>query len=255
MSAKNKPLISIIMPVYNAERFLHETIKTVKKQTYNNWELIMIDDVSSDKSADIIKRYIKSDCRIKLIQQPINSGAAKARNTGINKARGRYIAFLDADDLWHPEKLSIQLKFMQDNNHAFTYTNYEFTDEHGIPNGKISRSPDKISYGTALKKSYIFTSTVVADTFVIKKEDIMMTDYKMGEDITTWWRLLSKYGEAHGINKVLSYYRRTSGSLSSNKLKAAKWRWYLYRKHENINIVKSSYYFMHYVHNAIRRRI
>lgn len=248
MSTKNKPLISIIVPVYNAERFLHETIKTVKKQTYNNWELIMIDDVSSDKSADIIKRYIKSDCRIKLIQQPINSGAAKARNTGINKARGRYIAFLDADDLWHPEKLSIQLKFMQDNNHAFTYTNYEFTDEHGIPNGKISRSPDKISYGTALKKSYIFTSTVVADTFVIKKEDIMMTDYKMGEDITTWWRLLSKYGEAH-------YYRRTSGSLSSNKLKAAKWRWYLYRKHENINIVKSSYYFMHYVHNAIRRRV
>lgn len=211
MSTKNKPLISIIVPVYNAERFLHETIKTVKHQTYDNWELIMIDDVSSDKSADIIKRYIKSDRRIKLIQQPINGGAAKARNTGINKARGRYIAFLDADDLWHPEKLSIQLKFMQDNNHAFTYTNYEFTDEHGIPNGKISRSPDKISYGTALKKSYIFTSTVMTDTFVIKKEDILMTDYKMGEDITTWWRLLSEYGEAHGINKVLSYYRRIQG--------------------------------------------
>lgn len=251
----SKPLVSIVVPVYNAEQFISDTIKTVKDQSYKNWELLLIDDSSQDDSVKIIKKHTRKDKRIKLLRQPKNQGAAKARNRGISVAKGRYIAFLDADDLWHPNKLSIQVEFAQKNNYAFTFTGYEFADEKGSPLGKIADIPGRISHKEALKKSYISTITVLIDTEKIKKNDMSMKDYSIGEDITTWWKLLETYGDAHGIQKPLAYYRRTKGSLSADKIAAAKGRWYLYRKHKKFGFIKSGYYFLHYIHNAIKRRV
>lgn len=146
MATSKQPLVSIVVPVYNAARFLPDTIQTVKEQTYKNWELIFIDDVSSDDSVALIKKAAKLDSRIKIKQLPKNSGAATARNTGIDLSTGDYLAFLDADDLWDKNKLKKQIDFMKKELSSFSYTGYEFADEDGRPNGKIVRVPARISY-------------------------------------------------------------------------------------------------------------
>ena len=139
-------LISIIVPVYNSEKFIGDTIKTVEQQTYKNWELILVNDCSTDNSTSIIEEQIKKDNRIKLINLQENSGAAIARNNGIEEAKGRYIAFLDADDFWDKEKLKEQISFMKENNYAFTFTGYEFSDENGKKTGKRVNVPEKLTY-------------------------------------------------------------------------------------------------------------
>ncbi len=249
----NEDLVSIIVPVYNAEEFINDTIKTVQDQTYKNWELIMIDDCSTDRSTEQILKY-KSD-KIKLIKLKKNSGAAICRNTGIKEAKGRYIAFLDADDLWKKEKLEVQLEFMKDKKCAFSFTGYEFADKDGVGNGKIVKVPEKINYKQALKNTTIWTSTVMFNMNKLKKEDIYMPDVKRGQDTATWWKVLKTGVEAYGLNKNLSIYRRSTGTLSSNKFKALKRTWDLYRNVERLNIFYSLYNFLWYCFNAARRRI
>lgn len=249
----NEDLVSIIVPVYNAEEFINDTIKTVQDQTYKNWELIMIDDCSTDRSTEQILKY-KSD-KIKLIKLKKNSGAAICRNTGIKEAKGRYIAFLDADDLWKKEKLEVQLEFMKDKKCAFSFTGYEFADKDGVGNGKIVKVPEKINYKQALKNTTIWTSTVMFNMNKLKKEDIYMLDVKRGQDTATWWKVLKTGVEAYGLNKNLSIYRRSTGTLSSNKFKALKRTWDLYRNVERLNIFYSLYNFLWYCFNAARRRI
>ena len=249
----NEDLVSIIVPVYNAEEFINDTIKTVQDQTYKNWELIMIDDCSTDRSTEQILKY-KSD-KIKLIKLKKNSGAAICRNTGTKEAKGRYIAFLDADDLWKKEKLEVQLKFMKDKKCAFSFTGYEFADKDGVGNGKIVKVPEKINYKQALKNTTIWTSTVMFNMNKLKKEDIYMPDVKRGQDTATWWKVLKTGVEAYGLNKNLSIYRISTGTLSSNKFKALKRTWDLYRNVERLNIFYSLYNFLWYCFNAARRRI
>lgn len=249
----NEDLVSIIVPVYNAEEFINDTIKTVQDQTYKNWELIMIDDCSTDRSTEQILKY-KSD-KIKLIKLKKNSGAAICRNTGIKEAKGRYIAFLDADDLWKKEKLEVQLEFMKEKKCAFSFTGYEFADKDGVGNGKIVKVPEKINYKQALKNTTIWTSTVMFNMNKLKKEDIYMPDVKRGQDTATWWKVLKTGVEAYGLNKNLSIYRRSTGTLSSNKFKALKRTWDLYRNVERLNIFYSLYNFLWYCFNAARRRI
>ncbi len=248
-------LVSIIVPVYNSEKFMNETIKTVKEQTYKNWELLLINDCSIDNSKKVIEEYENKDKRIKLINLENNSGAAIARNTGIEQAKGKYIAFLDADDLWNKEKLEKQIKFMQEKYCAFSFTGYEFADENGKGNGKIVNVPEKINYKQALKNTTIWTSTVVFDVDKLGKELIQMPNVKRGQDTATWWKVLKQIDSAYGINEVLSYYRRTNDSLSANKLKALKRTWNLYRNVEHLNVFYSFYNFCWYCFNAIKRRI
>lgn len=250
-----KDLISIVVPVYNAEKFLTDTINTVFSQTYENWELIFVDDKSTDNSVEIVNEYIQKNNNIKLIQNKENSGAAISRNKGIDEAKGKYIAFLDADDLWKKDKLEKQIKFMKENEYDFTFTGYEFADENGIPNGKKVIVPSKINYKKALKNTIIWTSTVMFNMNKLKKEDIYMPDVKRGQDTATWWKVLSTGVNAYGIDEVLSYYRRTNKSLSANKLKALKRTWNLYRNVEHLNIFYSFYNFCWYCFNAIKRRI
>lgn len=246
-------LVSIVVPVYNAERFLDETINTVLNQTYTNWELILVNDCSTDNSVNVIKKY--KDKRIKLINNKTNSKAAISRNNGITKAKGRYICFLDADDLWDNKKLEKQVNFIKEKDCAFSFTGYEFADENGKPNGKKVFIPEKIDYSQALKNTTIWTSTVMFDMNKLSKEDIYMPNVPRGQDTATWWKVLKKIDYAYGLNEILSFYRRTNESLSSNKLVALKRTWNLYRNVEHLNILKSSYNFIWYCFNAIKRRI
>jgi teichuronic acid biosynthesis glycosyltransferase TuaG len=249
------PLISIIIPVYNATRFLDETVKTIQNQTYTNWEAIFIDDCSTDNSEEIIKRYQLTDPRIKLYKNETNSYAAITRNKGIDESIGRYIAFLDADDLWVPCKLEKQITFMLHRDCAFSFTGYEFADKNGIPNGKKVNVPTRICYNQALKNTIIWTSTVMFDMSKLTKEQIYMPNVRRGQDTATWWKVLRIIDFAYGLNELLSYYRRTSDSLSSNKFTAVKRTWYLYRNVESLNALASAYYFIFYVYRAVWRRV
>lgn len=234
---------------------MKDTISTIKEQTYSNWEVWFVNDCSTDKSEEIIKKYLADDKRINLISLTENSGAAVARNIGIKNANGRYIAFLDSDDLWMKEKLETQVKVMKKNNYSFTYTNYGFTNEDGAKNGKIVNVPKSLNYKQALRNTTIFTSTVMFDCTQLGKELCMMPNVRRGQDTATWWKVLKTGVIAHGICEELSLYRRSSNTLSSNKIKALKRTWNLYRNIEKFNIAYSSYCFLGYVFNAIKRRI
>ena len=250
----NRCIVSVIVPVYNAAEFIEETIRTVQAQSLGEWELLLVDDCSNDNSCDIIERYMALDSRIQLIRQEKNGGAAAARNTGVLKARGRYICFLDADDLWESDKLSSELAFMEERGAGFAFTGYEFADEQGMGLGKTVHVPQTISYRQALKNTTIFTSTVMIDTDKIDREDIYMPQIE-SEDTATWWHILKKYGAGYGLDRALVKYRRSVGTLSSNKLVAIRRIWNLYRRQEGLSIIKSLYCMCFWAIRAVLRRI
>ena len=256
-TGRHQPLVSIVTPVHNGKDFFAETIETVSAQSYKNWEWIIVDDKSDDGTPEMIKKTIKDKKldNVRLIQLKENSGAAKARNTGIQASKGEYLCFLDADDLWDKEKLSKQVAFMQVGDYAFSFTGYEFADAEGKPNGKVVSVPEKISYKQALKNTTIWTSTVMFDMDKLSKEDVLMPDVRRGQDTATWWKVLKKIDYAYGLNEVLSFYRRSAGSLSSNKLTALKRTWNLYRNVEHLGFCRSCGCFVVYCFNAVKRRV
>ena len=212
----NEPLVSIITPVYNAERFLSDTIKSVQNQTYKNWEILLIDDCSKDNSAQIIKEFQKYDNRIKYIKLKKNSGASVSRNEGIRNAKGRFIAFVDSDDIWKPEKLEIQIKYMLKENLGFTFTSYRYMKENGELTNKIAKAPSKINYNGLLKNTIIGCSTVVIDREIVDYFEMPLV--RRGQDTATWLQILRKEKYAYGIEQDLVNYRLVGESLSSNKI-------------------------------------
>lgn len=246
--------VSIIVPVYNAQAFLEETIRAVQAQEVTEWELLLVDDCSTDGSRQLIEQYAEADQRIKPVLQSENHGAATARNRGVDEAQGRYIAFLDADDLWRQERLSAELAYMQQMNAGFVFSGYEFADEKGIGTGKIVRVPKTLNYRQALKNTTIFTSTVLFDTTKISKELIKMPLVK-SEDTAAWWNILRHGYTAYGLDENLVLYRRSTGTLSSNKLEAIRRIWHLYRRVEGLGLLYSLYNFMFYAVRAVLRRV
>lgn len=246
-------LVSIVTPVYNSEKFISETIDSIQNQTYKHWELILVDDCSSDNSYDIISEYIKNDKRIRYIKLEKNSGAAVSRNTGIKNARGRFIAFLDSDDIWLPEKLEKQLKYMLDKKIGFTFTSYRYMKEDGTKTNKVAKAPYKINYNGLLKNTIIGCSTVVLDRQIVG--DFLMPLVRKGQDTATWLMILRNQKYAYGMEEILVDYRLVGNSLSSNKIKALKRTWNIYRSVEKINVFKSTYVFCFYVFNAIKKRL
>jgi len=244
-------LVSIIIPVYNAEKFIRDTVASIKAQTYDNYEVLLVDDGSTDNTVSVMKE-IEND-RIKIYESEGKSAAA-ARNTGIKNAKGRYIAFIDADDLWDPEKLSKQISFMNENDAAFSFTGYEFADENGVSVNKIVTVPHTITYRQALKNTTIFTSTVIFDLNKLSKEDIYMPFIK-SEDTATWWRLLRNGVKAYGLNESLTLYRRSGSTLSSDKMEAIRRIWNLYRESEHLSVPYSAYCFIFWAIRAVIRRI
>ena len=248
-------MVSIVVPVYNAANYIEKTIEMVCRQTYKDWELILVDDASRDESAQVIENYIKNQGkRIRLIRKKVNQGAAEARNTGIDASSGRYIAFLDADDVWDPEKLEKQVAYMERTGAAFCFHAYEFGDENANPTGKIVHVPEKLKYKQALSRTIIFTTTVMFDTEKIDMEIIHMPNVP-SEDTATWWRILKSGYEAYGLDENLAIYRRPAKSLSSNKLEAIRRIWFLYRNIAGLSVAKSLFYFGGWAVRATLRRL
>lgn len=249
-------LVSIIVPVYNVEKYIQETVESVMAQTYPHWELLLVEDGSSDKTVEIITGLMGMEgaSRIRLIRQPSNMGAARARNRGLLEARGRYIAYLDADDLWVPEKLERELSFLKEKEAAFVFTGYEFADENGKGTGKVVRVPETLNYRQALSNTTIFTTTVMFDTEKISKEQLEMPVMK-SEDTALWFRVLRSGHVAYGLDENLVRYRRAGKSLSSNKLEALRRIWNLYRRAEGLSLPESVYHFCLWAVRAVKRRI
>lgn len=249
-------LISIIIPVYNANQYIEATVATVLAQTYDNWELLLVDDGSADGSYETILRLEREDTtgRIKSLRPTEHGTAARARNYGLDNAKGRYIAFLDADDLWEKDKLLKELNFLKENQAGFVFTGYEFADATGCGTGKIVKVPRTLNYRQALKNTTIFTSTVLIDTEVIDRELIRMPEIK-SEDTATWYQILRNGHLAYGLNENLVKYRRVANSLSSNKLEALRRIWNLYRKAEKLSVPYSAYNFVFWAFRAVLRRI
>lgn len=251
----NSELVSIIVPVYNSEKFIADTIESVRNQTYINWEMILVDDCSSDKSAEIIKKYGDIDERIKYIKLQDNSGAAIARNVGLENSKGCYIAYLDADDIWLPQKLKSQIDFMKSNNIFFTCCDYEKIEEDGRKLNKVVHMPTTITYEKLLSNTIIQTVGVVVDLRGVDRELLQMPNVRRGQDSATWLQILKAGVEFHGQNEVLAQYRRVSQSLSANKLNAMKRTWYLYRNVEHLSFLKSVKCLVGWAYHASLKRI
>ena len=242
--------VSIISPVFNSSRFLRETIESVQAQTRTDWELICVDDCSSDDSVEIIQSYSAKDCRIHLIRLARNSGPAVARNAGIDAARGRYIAFLDSDDLWMPHKLERQLEFMRHNQAVFSFTAYDRVDEHNSHLRRVE-VPRRVTYKQLLRSCHIGCLTAIYDTAHFGK--LHMPLMRKRQDYGLWLHLLKKTECADGLQEVLARYRVRPQSLSSKKLKTARYTWRVYRELEGFGALKSHYLFIRYILRAALR--
>lgn len=246
---KEKPIISIITPAYNAAAYISAAIESVLAQTFSDWELIIVDDCSQDETASIVKTYVQKDERIQLLPLHENSGSAVARNTAMDHARGRYLAFLDSDDLWLPEKLATQLQFMQEKDHAFSFTSYVRMHEDGTETSAIVKAPERLVYHDLMKQCVIGCLTVMLDRDQIGP--LKMPNMRTRQDYAYWLKIMRNGHKAYGIPKVLAKYRLVPDSISSNKLQAAKKNWHLYRHIEKQSFWKAAWYFSNYAVRSV----
>lgn len=246
--------ISVIIPNYNTSGLISQTLESLLAQTYTNWEALIVDDCSTDNSVEIIKSYVQKDKRIRLIQCTINNGGpAVPRNIGIAAAQGDYIAFLDSDDLWLPEKLKIQMDFMRSQKVLLSSTSYALIDEQGNDLNKIVRSIPVMNFKTYLRNTSIgFSSSVVKRELL---EGITFKKLSVAEDFSFWLDVFRKGDTMFGIDKVLMKYRVQKKSLSSNKFKSARQIWKIYRYVEGFSTIRSLYYFSGYAFNAVKKRL
>lgn len=248
----NEYLVSIITPAYNCEKYIKECIDSVINQTYQNWEMIIVDDKSTDSTRIILEEYTKKDKRIKVYYQENNSGAAAARNKAINMSNGRFIAFLDSDDAWKSNKLSSQIAFMLENNYGFTFTTYEIMNKTNTEKIKIIRAPKQISYNQYLKNTIIGCLTVVMDKEILGNIEV---EYGFLEDVLTWMKYLKNGHIAYGLDMNLADYRVAENSVSSNKIKNAKRYFICLRKKQNLSLIRSIYCHFCYMFNATKKRL
>ncbi|WP_062051273.1 glycosyltransferase family 2 protein [Bacillus sp. JCM 19034] len=237
--------VSIITPAYNAEAYIAETIESVLAQTYENWEMLIVDDCSTDRTVEIVQSYAAREPRIRFIQLDKNQGPAITRNTAIQAASGRYLAFLDSDDKWLPEKLERQLQFMKERNVAFSFTQYHVIDLEGNETGKLVDVPEEATYEDLLKHNVVGCLTVLLDKE--KVGAVEMVDIRSRQDYVLWLHICKRGFTAYGLKEPLALYRVGRQSVSSNKIKMAKQNWRVYREIEGLNLVKSLWYFGHYV--------
>ena len=247
-----KDLVSIIMPMHNSAKYVGEAISSVIKQTYANWELLIVDDQSTDGSVEIVKGYACQECRIHLLHNTRHLGMPSApRSVGLQQAQGRYIAFLDSDDCWLPRKLEEQLPLFSDPLVAIVYSNYEKISEDGERTGRVIVASSQVSYSQMLFGNIIGNLTGVYDrakTGLVPIPDMHHEDYAM------WLSILKKGFIAKNTNTIQGLYRVMNTSVSSNKLNLLSWQWNIYRKTEKLSLIKSAYCYLHYAINAYRKR-
>ena len=232
------PLVSIITPLYNAEDYITTTLKSIQSQTYTHWEHIIVNDCSTDNSLHIVEELAKKDARIKIVTLSRNSGAAQSRNKATELATGDYIAFLDADDLWHPEKLEKQLQYMQENNAAVSYTSYVQINEVGEPLGKRIKALPTLSYQKQHSNNYVGNLTGIYKAAEIGK--IIAPNIRKRQDWAVWLEAIKKSNRpAIGLQEDLAYYRMHEGSMSSNKLNLIKYNFKFYKEYLGYSWIKS----------------
>lgn len=241
-------LISVIMPAYNAEKYIETAINSVIDQSYKEWEIIVIDDCSTDNTCKIVQGI--DDVRIRYIRNSVNLGAAESRNAGIRKAQGEWIAFLDSDDCWEKDKLSIQMEYAERFNAEFVFTGSAFMDEEGNLSSSVLSVPERVGYEKLLYQNVISCSSVLIKKWLMEKYP-MHGSKDVHEDFLTWLIILKENNiEAVGINEPLLVYRVRRGSKSGNKLKAAVMTFRVYRN-IGLSIPVAFYYWVWYVWKSI----
>lgn len=248
-----EPLVSIIMPCYNAERYVAQSIESVLAQTYQNWELLITDDGSTDKSVEIVSKYCIKDDRINILVPDEHQGIARARNMSISRVKGRFVAFLDSDDIWYPEKLEKQVGYMLENDLAFTYSSYEIIDAQGNSKNRVVKDAGVVSYKKYLRNTIICCGTVVVDKE--KTGHFATPIIKTSEDMSLWLSIMKRGFDAYPVEGPLHKYRITPGSASSNKFKAACDVWRVYRKIEKLSLPTSVFNFVCYTFNAVKKHV
>lgn len=246
----DQPLVSIITPAHNSAAYISQTIDSVLAQTYQNWELLIVDDCSTDNTVSVIQTYCLQDTRIKLLKLTENLGPAGSRNYALDLAQGRFIAFLDSDDFWAPTKLSLQIGFMLAHGHPFTYTAYYKVTEQGQPLGTMG-VPARLSYDALLKTCHIGCLTAVYDTAFFGK--VAMPLIRKSQDFGLWLILVKQAGYAVGLTEPLAYYRLRSNSNTANKWQAAAFTWRIYRQVAALPLLQSTYYFSQYAVRGVLR--
>lgn len=250
---ESQPLVSVIMPCYNMENYVADSIASVQRQTYPHWELLIVDDASTDRTAAIVTHLAEHDEKIHFVVKAQHSGIADTRNQCIQMAKGCFLAFLDADDIWHPEKMEKQLRFMLDNNVGFTYTTYDWIDEEGHTLNKFINTIGNLDYEKYLRNTIIGCSTVMTNTDIVGK--VVVPNFRTSEDTATWLNILKKGFLAYAIDKPLTSYRIRLQSASSNKLKASSDLWRVYRQQEKLSLFKALGCFISYAYNAVKKRL
>ncbi len=252
MNKRGHQLVSVIMPMYNSESYVGKAIESVIGQTYPNWELLVVDDGSTDRSCEIVRAYAVRDRRVQLLVNDNPVGMPYApRNYGIQHAKGDYIAFLDSDDMWLREKLSQQLVvFHRDQRTAVVYSDYEKIDEKGRRSARIITAPRKTNYQQMLYGNVIGNLTGIYDVRKVGKNYITNVHH---EDYAFWLSVLKSGYIARNTQTVAALYRVRNASVSANKLRLISWQWHIYRKVENIGILRSAYYFCFYAVGALRK--
>lgn len=251
MNSQGNILCTVVMPCYNAREYIGKSIQSVRDQVFESWELIIVDDGSSDDSVTLVREnYCSVDDRIRLVQLRKNAGAAAARNKAIELAQGRFIAFLDSDDTWTPDKLETQLAFMEKHGYAFTYTAYRRLDDQGNFLNDVG-VPESVTYHQLLKTNVIGCLSAVYDTQKLGK--VYMPLIRKRQDFGLWLRILKLTPRAYGLNRSLAFYTVREGSVSANKAQAAQYTWRLYREVEGLSRIRSVYYFSHYMIRGVLR--
>lgn len=240
-------LVSIVTPAFNAAAYVQATIASVQKQSHGNWEMLIVDDCSSDNTVEIVERAAALDPRVRLIRQRKNGGPASARNSALDAAKGRWIAFLDSDDLWLPDKLESQLSFQRSRSAKVTFTAFRRITADGLQTGHLINIPERVGYRQLLGNTVIATSTVVVDR-ELSGEFRMKAMYY--DDFGCWLDLLRNGDVALGLQRDLMRYRVMGQSVSRNKKNSARQVWHTYRTVERLGLLQASWYFVNYAVNG-----
>jgi len=247
---KNVPQVSIVTPSFNSKQYVLDAINSVKKQSFHDWEMIIVDDCSNDGSQSFIREIIADDSRISLICLTQNKGPAFSRNCAISQAKGEYIAFLDSDDLWLESFLSSMVSFMQKNNFDFAFSSYKRMNEDFTISYSDFIVPEKVCYKDILSNCPISSLTAIYNKKRIGK--VYLKDFER-EDYTLWLQILRKIPYGYGIKEPLAIYRIRSDSRSRNKLLMAKYQWRIYRECEGLSFLKSLFFFLRYILSGIKK--
>jgi teichuronic acid biosynthesis glycosyltransferase TuaG len=244
-----KPLVSIVTPVFKAERWIADCIASVRSQTLPDWEMVLVDDRSPDGSIAQAREAAGGEARIRILSNERNLGPGSTRNRGIEAAKGRFIAFVDADDAWYPSKLERQIQFMRDRGSPLSYTSYEVMDDRGDLTGRVVHARPSVTWRTMLYSNYIGCSTAIYDREQVGTR--LMPGIRKRQDYALWLSILEDVKEAHGLDEVLVRYRIGAQSVSSNKLSAARYNWTIYRRFAHQGVLASAWYFTNYMVRGI----